>query len=223
MTKEERNELVLENMGLVKSRVACLYRKVHVDESIYEDLVQAGAIGLIKGLDHYNPDRGANFSTYCVPWIDSEIRKFCNENRIIHIPAQLYRQVLEYKTLKTDSNLSQEEIMEALNISRERADYLFGLSNLLTTESDNEGNTKDQRRYCSPEIMFIHKETRKELNDALDALTEMEKKVLCSVYGYKMEKKTAKKIGEENNTSRQTISAIRKRALKKMKGFMTYE
>lgn len=220
MTTEERNQLVTENIALVKSRVHCLTKKVKGKDAAYDDLVQSGVIGLIKGIEHYNPNFGANLATYCIPWIDSEIREFTRKDRTIYFPYQLYYRILKYKTLMTEKNLSQEEIAKELDITKERSEFLFQLSNMLTTEYDSEMNTRDGRKGYNPELVYIRKETLKELESAINALPDIEKNVLCSAYGYKAETKTMRQLGRELNMSAQNVGNIRNRAVERLKKYM---
>ena len=65
-----REELILGNLGLVRSVVKKLASSLSHDE---EDLIQYGIIGLIRAVDGFDPDRGTKFSTYAVPFIGGAI------------------------------------------------------------------------------------------------------------------------------------------------------
>lgn len=79
MTPEERNELVLENIRLVTTVVRKMYLNPHVYYS-KEDMWQEGVIGLMKAVERFDPDKGFAFSTYAVPMIEGEIRRFIRDN-----------------------------------------------------------------------------------------------------------------------------------------------
>ncbi|MBO4423179.1 MAG: sigma-70 family RNA polymerase sigma factor [Clostridia bacterium] len=75
------DELVSANMGLVRSIVPRF-----ADRGVeYEDLVQIGAIGMIKAIKSYEPEFGTVFSTYAVPLIIGEIRRFLRDDGIIKV------------------------------------------------------------------------------------------------------------------------------------------
>lgn len=73
MTEQERNELVIENKNLVLS-IAHKYKGRSAPGIDFDDIYQAGIIGLIQGIDRYDPSEGTQLSTYVVPWIEREIR-----------------------------------------------------------------------------------------------------------------------------------------------------
>ena len=80
-----RDVLVSENMGLVYM-VAKRFQGRGVEE---EELTQIGAIGLIKAIDKFDPKLPYTFSTYAVPMIMGEIRRFLRDDNMIHISRQV--------------------------------------------------------------------------------------------------------------------------------------
>ena len=83
--KAARDGLVQENMGLVY-----MVAKRFADRGVeMEELVQLGAIGLIKAVDKFDPKMGYSFSTYAVPLIMGEIRRFLRDDNMIHVSRQL--------------------------------------------------------------------------------------------------------------------------------------
>ena len=79
--KAARDGLVQENMGLVY-----MVAKRFADRGVeMEELVQLGAIGLIKAVDKFDPKMGYSFSTYAVPLIMGEIRRFLRDDNMIHV------------------------------------------------------------------------------------------------------------------------------------------
>lgn len=88
--RKAADELVALNMGLVKS-VALRFRERGAD---YEDLVQIGTIGMLKAIRSFDPSYGTVFSTYAVPLIIGEIKRFLRDDGIIKIGRELKRQGL---------------------------------------------------------------------------------------------------------------------------------
>lgn len=80
-TEAERQQLIEDHMHLVP-KVAWKYRQI----MSLDELVAAGNIGLIRGVDKYDPNRGYKVSTYVVNWIRAEILAALYENRNVHIP-----------------------------------------------------------------------------------------------------------------------------------------
>ena len=83
--KAARDRLVVENMGLSWSIVRRFERRGHETE----DLFQIGAIGLMKAVDHFDLDMGLRFSTYAVPMITGEIKRFLRDDGMIKVSRSL--------------------------------------------------------------------------------------------------------------------------------------
>ena len=83
--KEARDTLIEENMGLVYS-VARRFLGRGVDQ---EDLFQIGSIGLIKAVDKFDPAFQVRFSTYAVPMITGEIKRFLRDDGMLKVSRSL--------------------------------------------------------------------------------------------------------------------------------------
>lgn len=83
--KSRRNELVEKNLGLVH---ACANR-FRGRGAEYEDLFQAGCVGIIKAADNFDPSRGFSFSTYAVPVILGEIRRIFRDSGSVKVGRAL--------------------------------------------------------------------------------------------------------------------------------------
>ena len=83
--KAARDRLVVENMGLIWSIVRRFERRGHETE----DLFQIGAIDLMKAVDHFDLDLGLRFSTYAVPMITGEIKRFLRDDGMIKVSRSL--------------------------------------------------------------------------------------------------------------------------------------
>ncbi len=82
---DEREKLITENMGLVHA-CAGKFRGKGVE---YDDLFQAGCVGLVKAADGYEPERGFAFSTYAVPVILGEIRRVFRDGGTVKVSRML--------------------------------------------------------------------------------------------------------------------------------------
>ncbi len=82
---EAKEQLVLHNIALVKSIVrGFLGRNVE-----YDDLLQIGSVGLLKAINGYDPSYGVRFSTYAVPMISGEIKRFLRDDGMIKVSRTL--------------------------------------------------------------------------------------------------------------------------------------
>ena len=83
--KKAKEELVNNNLGLVHHVVKrFMGRGVETD-----DLVQIGSIGLLKAIEHFNTDFGVQFSTYAVPMIQGEIKRFIRDDGMIKVSRSI--------------------------------------------------------------------------------------------------------------------------------------
>ncbi len=117
--KEERNRLVESNLGLVHS-CANRFRGRGAE---YDDLFQAGCVGLIKAADNFEPERGFSFSTYAVPVILGEIKRIFRDGGSVKIG----------RAIKEKSRLVSKK-KEELSVSLGREPTVTELSDLLGTE-----------------------------------------------------------------------------------------
>ena len=81
MNQTDKDTIIMENMGLVKMVVNRHASRIKNNPSLdKEDLTNIGVIGLIKAYDNFDSSRGLQFSTYAVPMIDYEIRRYFRDN-----------------------------------------------------------------------------------------------------------------------------------------------
>ena len=119
--KEARDRLVTENMGLVWSIVRRFSGRGHE----LEDLFQIGSIGLLKAIDKFDPSFEARFSTYAVPMITGEIKRFLRDDGMIKVSRSLkemsvrIQSARESMTYDLGREPTLDEIAQKLEISRE--------------------------------------------------------------------------------------------------------
>ena len=75
-----------------------------------DDLFQVGCIGLIKAIDHFDPEQGVRFSTYGVPMIVGEIRRYLRDNNSIRVSRPM--RDVAYKAMQTKERLTGENLKE---------------------------------------------------------------------------------------------------------------
>ena len=118
--KKAREELINGNLRLVLS---VIQRFTNRGENL-DDLFQVGCIGLMKAIDHFDISQGVRFSTYGVPMIIGEIRRYLRDNNSIRVSRSMrdtaYKamQVKEQMTAEKGKEPTVEEIAKALEMKR---------------------------------------------------------------------------------------------------------
>lgn len=119
--KKAREQLVEENIGLIW----CVVRRFGGRGVEMEDLFQIGSIGLLKAIDKFDLNYDVKFSTYAVPMISGEIRRFLRDDGMIKVSRSLKE--LSYRSLKVGEKLTDrlgreptmEELSEELGVEKE--------------------------------------------------------------------------------------------------------
>ena len=214
----ERNKIVQDNMGLVMS-IALRFKGRGVE---FDDLVQIGSIGLIKAVSNYDPSFNTVLSTYAVPMIAGEIRRFLRDNGPVKVSRHLKecayrgRKAEEELRIKLGrepkiseiSNLtgiSEEELLCSFEANSEvRSIYETVHENMLTLDLI-EGENHEEK--------ILNKVTVEEI---LSTLSERDRQILVLRYiRGKTQSETSKIIG----VSQVQISRIEKKALETIKMF----
>ena len=216
-----REELIFGNLRLVLSVIQRFSgRKEHAD-----DLFQVGCIGLIKAVDNFNLDLDVKFSTYAVPMIIGEIRRYLRDNNSIRISRSVrdlaYRalQAREELTREREYDPSIEEIAEKLGVEREpllRAMEAISppisLYEPVYNESGDAIYVMDQLSDTS--AADEHWIEHVALRDAMKKLTERERKIIeMRFYNGKTQMEIAESIG----ISQAQVSRLEKGALERMR------
>lgn len=105
--KEAREKLILGNLRLVLSVVG----RFNPKHDSADDLFQVGCIGLIKAIDNFNPDFSVRFSTYAVPMIIGELRRYQRDNSAVRVSRGI--RDLAYRALQIKDAVSSGEGREA--------------------------------------------------------------------------------------------------------------
>ena len=129
MVKDEREDRIISNIGLVHS-IAKRFNNRGVE---YEDVFQAGCLGLIKAVDNYDESKGYMFSTYAVPVIMGEIKRIFRDGGAVKVSRSLkeksnYVNSLRYRFIN-DNNREPtlSELSEISKISVEELSEIAGI------------------------------------------------------------------------------------------------
>ncbi len=194
--KDKRNTIVENNLGLVHS-CANKFRGRGVD---YDDLYQAGCLGLIKAADNFDPERGFNFSTYAVPVILGEIKRIFRDGGSIKVGRALKeksRKVLSVKeevTVELGREPSITELSEKLGIEpTETAMLLNAALPVQSLTVGEDGENQLDIPVNSPENSVSDLIA---LRQVLDSLDDKDRKMLQLRYFSELtQSETAKRLG----------------------------
>ena len=216
-----REEFVEGNLRLVLSVI----QKFSSRGEFMDDLFQVGCIGLIKAIDNFDLSQNVQFSTYAVPMIIGEVRRYLRDNNSIRVSRSL--KDIAYKALTVKEKYincnskepTVEEIAKELDLPKE--EVVFALDAIQEPVSLFEPVYND-----GGDAIFVMDQLKDEKNSdnawieklslkqAMTKLSEREKRILKMRF---FEGKTQMEVAEEIDISQAQVSRIEKSAIKHMK------
>ena len=215
--RDVAGRLVEENSGLIWS-VARRFFGRGVDA---EDLYQLGCVGLLKAIDGYDESFGTKFSTYAVPKISGEIRRFLRDDGMIKVSRGIKEQAAQLHAARTaleqriGSEPSISELSRETGMSPEDIAFVetaTGQTESLQKESGEDGFTLELvlGDYGAEEKMVEHVALR----TAIDELPERERQVIALRYYHGMTQQNCAKV---MRVSQVQISRLERRAVDMLK------
>lgn len=212
--KANREELINSNYGLVHS-CANRFRAKGIE---YDDLYQAGCIGLIKAVDGFDESRGFAFSTYAVPVILGEIKKLFRDGGAVKVSRSIKEKALKAQRLRETfmkEHLREPTVSELSNLLgldfNETAEVLTASQAPLSLTYENEdGNSELDIAVDEEDSMF----DRISLHEVIDRLPEQEQKLVKLRYFKGL---TQSKTAEQLGVSQVQVSRKEKAILLKMR------
>lgn len=218
-----RAEMINGNLRLVLSVVQRFTNRGECPD----DLFQVGCIGLIKAIDNFDVSVGVRFSTYGVPMIIGELRRFLRDNNSVRVSRSMrdiaYKamQVKEQMTAQNNREPTVEEIAKVLAVPKENIvlaleaivepvslyEPVFSDGNDTIYVMDQVGDNNDEKNWLE-ELAF---------KDAMANLSQREKNVLALRF---FKGKTQMEVAQEIGISQAQVSRIEKGALSKIKSEM---
>ena len=216
---DAKTVIVQENAGLVWSVVKRFRGRYEPD-----DLFQIGNIGLLKSIEKFDFSYDVKFSTYAVPMIIGEIRRFLRDDGSVKVSRRLkelsYKARLLQESIQKAENreVSITELAESLMVEKE--ELVLALESAQTVESlhaETGGKEGDQRKRIDSLPSDFECETMLEhitLRSVMNKLDEKERKLIILRY---FKDKTQMETAKVLNLSQVQVSRMEKKILNKMK------
>ncbi len=219
--KQAREKLISGNLRLVLSVI----QKFSARGENADDLFQVGCVGLIKAIDNFDTSHDVRFSTYGVPMISGEIRRYLRDNSAVRVSRSVrdtaYR-VLQAKEKLTNDNQrdpSVDEIARELGIKKQ--EVVFALDAIADPVSLYEPvYTEGGDSICVMDQIGDTKNTddswleRLALNEAVSHLSDREKRILALRY---YDGRTQMEVAQEIGISQAQVSRLEKNAVSQIK------
>lgn len=222
--KEAREEFIKGNLRLVLS---IIQRFSNSGENI-DDLFQIGCIGLMKSIDNFDTTLNVKFSTYAVPMIIGEIRRYLRDNNSIRVSRSVrdiaYKAIYTKEAMMKDSDKEPtiEEIAKALDVPAENIVLaLDAIQNPVSLYEPVYGESGDTLHIMD---QISDKKNKEEswieeisLKAAIDRLSKREHKIIELRY---FQGKTQMEVAKEIQISQAQVSRLEKKALHSMREYL---
>lgn len=220
--KKAREEAIQKNMGLVYS-IARRYYNRGVEQ---EDLVQIGSIGLMKAVDKFNLDYEVCFSTYAVPMISGEMKRFLRDDGMIKVSRSLKElaakaySVREMLQARGSGEVTILQIAEELSVEPEELVMaLDAVSDVDSLQKSVYQQDDGQEVLLGDRLPGNDRDEEQILNHILlqQSLEKLEKQERQFIYLRYFGGKTQLEIGKEFGISQVQVSRLERRILAKLK------
>ncbi|MBR6543708.1 MAG: SigB/SigF/SigG family RNA polymerase sigma factor [Anaerotignum sp.] len=218
-----KEEIMRENSGLIWSVVKRFYGRGEP-----EDLYQIGAIGLLKCIDKFDFSFDVKFSTYAVPMIMGEIKRFLRDDGAVKVSRSIRelayraRKVQEEFVIKEAREPTMTELSQLLN--EEKENVVVALESIKEVQSLNsvEKNVDTYRKMQWIDQLRVPSEDEKILDSiflqkALNSLSEKERQVIILRY---FQDKTQMEVAQKIGISQVQVSRMEKRILLQLRSLL---
>ena len=227
---EEGNQFAREKYieGNLRLVLSIIKRFSSSNENV-DDLFQIGCIGLIKAIDNFDSKLNVKFSTYAVPMIIGEIRRYLRDNNTIRVSRSL--KDTAYKAIYTRDILTRRNLKEptideiALEIGIPKEDIVYAMDALQNPMSLYEPIFTDAGDTLYVMDQISDKKNKEEnwveklsLNDAMNRLAEREREIITLRF---FEGKTQMEVADMIGISQAQVSRLEKNALKIMRTYLS--
>jgi len=218
---KSKEQLLSQNSPLIKSIIRRYIGK-GVD---YDDLYQLGCLGFVKAINKYDASYGVKFTTYAVPLILGEVKRFLRDDGTIKVSRSvkgLYIKIKKYLETKTADRDAPtvDELAEHFQVSREEIVYAMDASHLplsLFEKNDDNGLSIAERLVGTNSEHLIDNIM---LSELLTSLTDRERKIIMLRY---FRNQTQSEVAKALAISQVQVSRIEQRVLATFKEYFLKE
>lgn len=222
--EKAREEFLMANMRLVLSIVQRFGNK----KECVDDIFQVGFIGLIKAMENFDTSLNLRFSTYAVPMIIGEIRRFLRDSNAVRVSRSIrdtaYRVLQTRQQLEADSvsEASLDDIARAMNIPLSEVVYAMDAISDPVSLFDPVYHDGNETVMIMDQISDVKNSDEKwltgvSISEAMSRLSDRERKILLLRF---YEGKTQIEVSEEIGISQAQVSRLEKNAIKELKKSM---
>lgn len=219
--KEAKEQLIMMHSGLIWNVVRRFMGRGYETEDLY----QIGAIGLIRAIDKFDFDYDVKFSTYAVPLISGEIKRFLRDDGIIKVSRTLkenqwkIKRAMDELRSATGRDATVEELAKILEMEAE--EIMLSMEAVVETQSIEQSlYAKDGKEVFLKDRLAVEKNEQEELmnhlflQQLLDSLEERDRQLINLRY---FENKTQSQVAQILGISQVQVSRLEKRILRRMK------
>ena len=209
------NELVNANLRFV-IKIAKEYQNQGVPLA---DLISEGNYGLITAAQKFDHTKGFRFISYAVWWIKQAIKHCLNENsRTVRLPANMINKISKIRKELEEFEKINERSATDDDVEYVEVPYCNSLSSPINEDGDVLGDMLSDDIFGSPdEIISENENIRKQLNKAMEGLSEREKDIIYCYFGINGHPLTLSQIGMEYGLTKERIRQIKESAIRKIR------
>ena len=219
-----KEKLIEENSPLIKSVV-----KRFLNKGIeYDDLYQLGSLGFLKAINNFDKSFGVKFSTYAVPMIAGEIKRYMRDTGVMKISRSVktlsfkINKYVDVYSAQNDRSPTIDEIAEVMNVDPQDVVVAMESSRQIVSlnldVSDGDGKQMSLEEKVSDENPFDNVVDNMVLYDAISKLSEREKKIVMLRY---FRDKTQKEVASVLGVSQVQISRLENKIIEKIRNNLT--
>lgn len=218
MVIDKREQMITDNIGLVHS-IANRFRSRGAE---YDDLFQAGCVGLIKAVDAFDESKGFAFSTYAVPVIMGEIKRIFRDGGPIKVSRSLKEKAIKVQAIRdrfVKENMREPTISELSELSSEGIEELSEILNVINpvvslSYYTDDGDEEHDIPVDESDMLF----DRISINQVINKLDSIEQ---CLVKYRFYQGKTQCETARLLNISQVQVSRKEKQVLQKMRAMLS--
>ena len=213
-------QLVNENSGLIWS----VARRFIGRGAETDDLYQLGCLGFLKAVEGFDLEFGTQFSTYAVPKISGEIRRFLRDDGTLKVSRSLKEQAASIKSIrsKLTSLLGREPTIQELSDQTGLTPEEIAIAETATAATESIHQETGEDGFCLENVLTDTESEKRmveriALRQAVEKLPERERLVIQLRYYHSL---TQQRVAKVMNVSQVQVSRIEKKALEKIREFM---